>query len=776
MTTTTRDDEALSEAVSLETKAYGMAHDIITDSAQAFVALDPRQAVDQIALKSLFFTEDWVYIVCDRIASMISSQWLRVMRDVVAEGKKIPEPAENHPLQRLLEHPNDDQDYHSWMYGLVVDEVLMGNAIVWRAASAGQLITLPSELTTIDMAADGSVKAYRVSYSQELGAKALSFAPEEICHIRRPNPSSRIYGLSPFLPASKAVSFNRYTSEYLNNFYQKGAQPGIVLEMVDVANEKNALRLLRSFENAYTGRANQRKTAVLPKGVRATQVSHTLADQQLIDYIHANRETILNILQIPKHEVGLDGGRSLGGGDEYRSTRANFWRGPLKAIMRRIAGSLTRFFASELGEGHYFEFDLTDIDALQEDDAQKADLAQKLLSTHTLNEVRAKLYALEPVPNGDTVHGAGEPSLLPGLPPASLSVTDAMGVLHDVEKGLIKRDAAAAMLANIYGFSPEAIAAMLPPPQDPTAPLEKNLKNVEIFKKSAQSWFEQTDAALEAGAKQAAPKLTKRLLTLFAAQADAVAGVLGAYKSLDGYEKKELPPKQKLKKAIRLALDDLEQQYLDGYAPDLEAQAELGYDSTLFVSFNETDKRKLEAIRERNANRRRTILEDRGLKTFAWINETTTERMMQVIEDGIASKLSIEDITKNLVSQFSDIDNIVKRAEVIARTEVLTASSIGQAAALKDAERVLGKMKKMWINAGDERVRQGPKYDHVRLQGEVRDSNKKFSNGLMFPRDPTGEAGDVIQCRCRMVAASAEDADAMGFGELDTEETSGGET
>lgn len=726
---TTKGD--ISEALNASEKSYSLSADIITDSNQTYIAQDPRSAIDPIAVKNLFYTEDWVYIVCDRIASLISSQWLRVMRDVVTDGKKVSEPAEGHPLQAILEAPNDMQDYHTWMYGVVVDEVLMGNSFIWLAQQANQLYLLPSELTTADLGLDGSVKSYKVSYTQDL-KKGLVFNPEEICHIRRPNPSSRIYGMSPFLPGAKAIAFNRFTSEYLNNFYRKGAQPGLVLKLDDVPNEKAALRLLRSFENAYTGRANQHKTAVLPKGVSFEQVSHSLADQQLIEYIRSNRETILNILQVPKHEVGLDGGHSLGAGDEYKVARANFWKGPLKSIMRRISGSLSKFFAEELGQGHFLEFDLSDVDALQEDDQKKADLAQKMLATHTLNEVRSKLYGLEGVPNGDQVQGTQQP--LPIFPPLQQQQTLEVDQIDTTEI-------------------------------DPT---EKNMERFTLLQKSVGSWFEESDRIFEDGLNNTVPKMMKLVLGTFAKQANAVADVLVKYKSERSYETKDLPDKKELRRKITQALDELEQQYVDGYAPNLESQVELGYGLTFAVAFNEQDELALDAIRERNADGRRMILKVRGIESFKSIGETSIDEVMTTIENGIRDSISIDGIIKNLIRDFSNVENIGKRAEMIARTEALTAASIGQAAALKDAERVVGPMIKMWISAEDKRVR-GPngiypksEFNHE-INGEVRKSNEKFSTKLMYPREPGGAPGNVINCRCRMVAVAKEDASALGI-------------
>ena len=39
------------------------------------------------------------------------------------------------------------------------------------------------------------------------------------------------------------------------------------------------------------------------------------------------------------------------------------------------------------------------------------------------------------------------------------------------------------------------------------------------------------------------------------------------------------------------------------------------------------------------------------------------------------------------------------------------------------------------------------------LDGEQVDNEKKFSNGCMFPGDPNGQAAEVYNCRCTLIAA-----------------------
>lgn len=43
---------------------------------------------------------------------------------------------------------------------------------------------------------------------------------------------------------------------------------------------------------------------------------------------------------------------------------------------------------------------------------------------------------------------------------------------------------------------------------------------------------------------------------------------------------------------------------------------------------------------------------------------------------------------------------------------------------------------------------------HRRMDGEIREMDEKFSNGLMQPGDPSGAAAEVIQCRCALLKRS----------------------
>lgn len=54
---------------------------------------------------------------------------------------------------------------------------------------------------------------------------------------------------------------------------------------------------------------------------------------------------------------------------------------------------------------------------------------------------------------------------------------------------------------------------------------------------------------------------------------------------------------------------------------------------------------------------------------------------------------------------------------------------------------------KQWDSTMDSATRES----HVAVDGEIRELDKPFSNGLMFPSDPSGAAAEVVNCRCALL-------------------------
>ena len=114
------------------------------------------------------------------------------------------------------------------------------------------------------------------------------------------------------------------------------------------------------------------------------------------------------------------------------------------------------------------------------------------------------------------------------------------------------------------------------------------------------------------------------------------------------------------------------------------------------------------------------------------------------VSRGVATSLPYKDIARNLNMQ----TNIgLNKAMRIARTEghnvqVSSSYETSQRAKEKGADVL-----KQWSAALDGRTRES----HARVDGEIRELDEKFSNGLKYPGDSAGGAAEVVNCRCALL-------------------------
>ena len=148
-----------------------------------------------------------------------------------------------------------------------------------------------------------------------------------------------------------------------------------------------------------------------------------------------------------------------------------------------------------------------------------------------------------------------------------------------------------------------------------------------------------------------------------------------------------------------------------------------------------------------------------GLRIVS-VHQTLIESIIKVIADGYENNLSVAEITRNLQNKFGWFKAQALR---IARTETTTATNLATVLAAENSEYQL---QKTWISAQDNRTRRPPKspFDHLDMNGVTVDADRPFFVGgeeLEYPGAPNGAAGNIINCRCKVVFTIKEDEDGL---------------
>ena len=140
------------------------------------------------------------------------------------------------------------------------------------------------------------------------------------------------------------------------------------------------------------------------------------------------------------------------------------------------------------------------------------------------------------------------------------------------------------------------------------------------------------------------------------------------------------------------------------------------------------------------------------------VTDTTYAAIQQALQDGVANGASIDD----LAAAVQDVFDVASRsrAKTIARTEVISASngSASLAAAQLPSDVAAGQE---WISTRDDRTRD----DHADADGQVVAMGTAFDVGgesLLYPGDPDGDGGNVINCRCTVAFLTPQDMERAG--------------
>ena len=145
-------------------------------------------------------------------------------------------------------------------------------------------------------------------------------------------------------------------------------------------------------------------------------------------------------------------------------------------------------------------------------------------------------------------------------------------------------------------------------------------------------------------------------------------------------------------------------------------------------------------------------LERKGLsETSAEITETTKDQIRRFLIQSAENNYTLPES----IALLRTADLTAYRAQMIARTETGRAANIGSMVGATSTGLVT---MKEWIAARDNRTRRVPRdqFDHYNMDGKKVEmdeyfevnSKKGFKEAMLHPCDPSGSAGDVINCRC----------------------------
>jgi HK97 family phage portal protein len=331
--------------------------------------------------------QSWVYAAVNAIAQEVAKQRPFLSRSTgQAEHEQLPLP-QAHPLCRLLEHPNPWLTPWELWYLTTVYLELTGNAF-WIVApladsdAPAELWVVPTPWVTVLPDAQAFVKGYEITAP---GGRPEFFSPQDVIHLKYPNPLDPHWGLSPLQANALTVDANTELLKARHLTFLAGPRPGMVLHTDQQLNTETLTRMEERLQARFSGRENWQRPLVLEQGLRATPWTLTPAEMDFLNSSRMTRDEIFALFRVPAPVAGIVENTGLGA-DIWTGARTMFCEGTVQPKLDLIGQCLTRDLGRRYGSDVLIAF--ADCSPRLDTMRRLNDETDAKLGLRTINEIR----------------------------------------------------------------------------------------------------------------------------------------------------------------------------------------------------------------------------------------------------------------------------------------------------------------------------------------------------------------------------------------------------
>lgn len=127
-------------------------------------------------------------------------------------------------------------------------------------------------------------------------------------------------------------------------------------------------------------------------------------------------------------------------------------------------------------------------------------------------------------------------------------------------------------------------------------------------------------------------------------------------------------------------------------------------------------------------------------KAERWITKKINRELTQGIIQGESND--------KIAARLRTVTNMTESQSIrSARTMTTSCENQGTLDEYIEAKEMGIDLVKIWLATSDELTRE----EHAEIDGEEAEVDEPFSNGLMYPADPSGDPEQVYNCRCTMI-------------------------
>ena len=649
---------------------------------------------------------------------------LRVMRTSNRKGKVVKEPVEPmHTAQLLLDRVNPFWTRGDLWRATETYMNLWGSA--YWALERGvrgeitEIWALRSDKMRIIPDPETYIKGFVYMPS---ATKMIPFLPEDMIWMRYFNPMDEYAGLSPIAPLRMSADMGLDALRANRSTLINDSTPGLIIQTKTKPGDAQVKEFYLRWESRHKGVDKVKRPAILGEGMEAKNMGFSPRDMEFIQSLRWTVEDVARVYNIPKpmlHDL------ERATYENIRIARRSLWEDCIVPQLMFYQERLQEMLLPHFSDKRLLvEFDTSQVEALQEDETEKANRRQIYLGSGvvTINEVRSDM-GMAPVAWGDEDPRPSQGSFSASFGPEPRYVQQ---VGRNGHRALL---AIRALAGGAWEDAGERAEQAFVENLDP---LEQDFHGlmVDLFNSQVDEMLDRLDehrsvhpmrddAGVVADLIVAVAEYERNVKIIRADPPDVAP--TGGLRLFD--------PEDWMPIFARLGQPFIERAVVAGAVSQV-TQFGLG------ISFDV------------GAPLTQRWIKDRLLFWADRVNRATAGQVVEAIKAANVVGESIPQIAERL-EHIREV-NTRARAFTIARTEMVGAQNEGHQQAYEQAE-VPGKQ---WFTAQDERVREA----HFNAHGQIRKVREDFDVGGEKLRTPGqgGSAGNVINCRCVQLPVLAE--------------------
>jgi len=230
-------------------------------------------------------------------------------------------------------------------------------------------------------------------YDYQIGSETIPIDVDDVIHFKLRNPVDRFYGMPPLMAAAGRTDVDNYMRDFVKSFFLNAGVPAGLLSVKQKMSDDQKREVKGRWRSEFGGPRGWHELLILDNAEASfTPMTMQLGQRGLVipDLDNISETRICMCFGVPTAIIGARVGLETSSYANLRMTQTFLWDNTLAPFYKRLSRTLTRNLRAELGSDlDRLEFDLSDVQALQEDEdlvhaRMRADYAAGMIPLETV--------------------------------------------------------------------------------------------------------------------------------------------------------------------------------------------------------------------------------------------------------------------------------------------------------------------------------------------------------------------------------------------------------